>query len=187
MSAKTGVLACIIVAGCAAGCGYSTRSTLDERYQTIAVPAFKNLSKEYDLQAPLTNAVIRKFMADSRLEVTSLDRADLILEGVILDYSRKGLTYDRDDEVTQFLCFVTAGARLTDSKTGEVLWEDGQLVGETTFYTRAAGQSSDRLRGNAEFFLPTVRSFPSEEENRGVAEALEQLASDIFLRTIEPW
>ena len=82
---------------------------------------------------------------------------------------------------------MTAGARLTDARTGKVLWEDDQLVGETTFYTRAAGQSSDRLRGNAEFFLPTVRSFSSEEENRGVAEALEQLASDIFLRTIEPW
>jgi hypothetical protein len=187
MTSKTAVVAYLFLAACTAGCGYSTQSTLDPRYQTIAVPAFKNLSKEYDLQAPLTNAVIRKFMADSRLEVTSLDKADLILEGVILDYLRKGLTYDRDDEVTQFLGFVTAGARLTDASTGEVLWEDEQLVGETTFYTRAAGQSSDRLRGNAEFFLPSVRSFASEEENRGVAEALEQLATDIFLRTIEPW
>ena len=177
----------LVLLAFAAGCGYSTHSTLDEKYQTIAVPAFRNASKEYDLQAPLTNAVISKFIADSRLQVTSLDNADLILEGMIIDYSRKGLTYDADDEVTQFLCYVTAGARLTDARTGEILWEDPQLVGETTFYTRAAGQSSDRLRGNAEFFLPTVRSFASEEENRGVAEALEQLASDIFLRTIEPW
>ncbi|HPX40819.1 MAG TPA: LptE family protein [Candidatus Hydrogenedentes bacterium] len=187
MNGRWAIAGCVMMAACAAGCGYSTHSTLDAQYQTIAVPAFKNLSREYDLQAPLTNAVIRKFMADSRLEVTPLDKADLILEGVILDYDRKGLTYDSDDEVTQFLCFVTAGARLTDARTGKVLWEDDQLVGETTFYTRAAGQSSDRLRGNAEFFLPTVRSFSSEEENRGAAEALEQLASDIFLRTIEPW
>lgn len=178
---------CVALTAWAAGCGYSTHSTLDAQYQTIAVSAFKNLSREYDLQAPLTTAVIRKFMADSRLEIVPLDQADLILEGVILGYDRKGLTYDSDDEVTQFLCFVTAGVRLTDAKTGNVLWEDDQLVGETTFYTRAAGQSSDRLRGNAEFFLPTVRSFASEEENRGAAEALEQLASDIFLRTIEPW
>jgi len=40
------------------------------------------------------------------------------------------------------------------------------MAGETTFYTRASGQSSDRLRGNAEHFLPTVRSFPSIEENQ---------------------
>jgi hypothetical protein len=61
------------------------------------------------------------------------------------------------------------------------------MSGETSFYTTAAGQSSDRLRGNAEVFLPTVRSFSTEEENRGASEALEQLASDIFYRTIEPW
>lgn len=169
------------------GCAYTTHSSLDPQYQTIAVPAFHNRSAEYDLQAPLTNAVIRKFVNDGRLEVVALDQADLVLEGVILDYKLRGLIYDEQDEVTQFLCVVLAGARLTDRKTGKVLWEDPQMAGETTFYTRASGQSSDRLRGNAETFLPTVRSFPSSEENQGASEALEQLASDIFYRTIEPW
>jgi hypothetical protein len=171
----------------AAGCGYSTRSSLDQQYQTIAVPAFQNFSKEYDLQAPLTNAVIRKFNADGRLQVTDAEHADLLLEGAVIDYRLRGLTYDQDDEVTQFLLVVLAGARLTDVKSGKVLWEDRNLAGETSFYTRASGQSSDRLRGNAEAFLPTVRSFPTEEENRGASEALEQLASDILYRTIEPW
>lgn len=171
----------------ALGCGYSMQSTLDSQYRTIAVAAFQNLSKEYDLQAPLTNAIVRKFVTDGRLTVVDAHNADLLLEGVILDYTLKGLTYDQNDEVTQFLCVVTAGARLTDQKTGERLWEDRYLAGETSFYTQASGQSSDRLRGNAETYLPTVRSFTSEEENRGASEALEQLASDIFYRTVEPW
>lgn len=176
-----------LVAVLAAGCGYSIHSSLDPKYQTIFVAAFENVSKEYDLQAPLTNAVRRKFVMDGRLRVVDASQADLLLEGVIRDYRLKGLTFDKNDEVTQFLCLIVAGARLTDRKTGEVLWEEKQMVGETTFYTRASGQSSDRLRGNAEVFLPTVRSFGTEEENRGGAEALEQLASDIFYRTIEPW
>lgn len=172
---------------CALGCGYSTRSSLDAQYQTICVRAFENYSKEYDFQAPLTNAVIRKFITDGRLKVVNQDQADLLLEGVILGYDLKGLTYDRNDEVTQFLCVVTAGVRLTDTKTGKVLWEEPSMAGETSFYTRASGQSSDRLRGNAETYLATVRSLTVEEENRGASEALEQLASDIFYRTIEPW
>jgi hypothetical protein len=151
------------------------------------VAPFQNASKEYDLQAPLTNALTRKFIVGGRLQVVDREHADLILEGAILDYLLKGLTYDQDDNVTQFLCAVVAGARLTDNATGEVLWEERGMVGETSFYTRASGQSSDRLRGNAEVFLPTVRSFSSEEENRGASEALEQLASDIFYHTIEPW
>ncbi|MBI2433194.1 MAG: LptE family protein [Candidatus Hydrogenedentes bacterium] len=171
----------------AAGCGYTTQSSLDQKYQTIAVSPFYDAGKEYDLQAPLTNAVTRKFINDSRLQVVQRDNADLLLEGVILNYQLKGLTFDDRDEVTQYLLVVTAGVRLTDQQSGEVLWEEPLMAGETTYYTRASGQSSDRLRGNAETFLSTVRSFASEEENRAASEALEQLASDIFYRTIEPW
>lgn len=169
------------------GCAYTTQSSLPEQYQTIFVAAFKDKSPQYDLQAPLSDAIIRKFLTDGRLEVVKHDDADLVLEGAILDYRMKGLTFDLNDNVTQFVVVVAAEAQLTDASTGEVLWQEPLMAGETTYYTRAAGQSSDRLRGNAEVFLPTVRSFSTEEENRAASEALEQLASDIFYRTIEPW
>lgn len=177
----------LVVGTVAAGCGYTTQSSLPPEYQTIAVSPFYDESREYDLQAPLTNAVTRKFINDSRLDVVHPDQADLLLEGVILDYQLKGLTYDQEDRVTQYLLVITAGVRVTDLHSGEIIWEDRLMAGETSYYTRAAGQSSDRLRGNAEVFLPTVRSFASDEENRAAAEALEQLASDIFYRTVEPW
>lgn len=169
------------------GCGYSTQSSLDPKYQTIYVEAVFDQTDEYGLQAPLSNAITRKFITDSRLKVVKQEQADLHLQGVILDYKRKGLTFGRDDEVTQFLLAITAGVRITDQNSGEVLWQEEIISGETTYYTRAAGQSSDRLRGNAEVFLPTVTSFASEEENRAASEALKQLASDIFYRTVEPW
>lgn len=169
------------------GCGYTTKSSLDPQYQSIFVSAFQNQSREYDLQAPLTNAISRKFITDNRLRVVDPDEADLLLEGVILDYRLKGLTFDQNDDVTQYLVIVTAGVRLTDNHTGTVLWEDRLVSGESTFYSRAAGQSSDRLRGNAEVYLPSVRSFATEEENRGASEALEQLSTDIFFRVVEPW
>lgn len=175
------------LSGLLVDCGYTTRSSLSPQYRTVYVASMENHSREYDLQAPLTNAVKRKFIADGRLKLVDRNEADLLVEGAILDYKLKGLTFDAKDEVTQFLGVVIAEVRWRDGKTGEVLWEEPMMTGETTFYTRAAGQSSDRLRGNAEVFLPTVRSFATEEENRGAAEALEQLASDIFYRTVEPW
>ncbi|MBI1319174.1 MAG: hypothetical protein GC168_09555 [Candidatus Hydrogenedens sp.] len=170
-----------------AACGYTAESSLDAKYQTIHVSPFYDSSDQYGLQAPLTNAVTRKFVTDGRLTVVPRDQADLLLEGVITNYRLKGVTYDADDSVTQFLLVVTAGVRVTDQQTGDTLWEEELMAGETTYYTLAAGQSSDRLRGNAEVYLPTVTSFASEEENRAASEALEQLASDIFYRTIEPW
>jgi len=176
-------LCCIALSGC----GYTSESSLDARYQTIHVSPMYDSSAQYGLQAPLTNAITRKFMHDGRLQIAARDQADLLMEGVITDYRLKGVTTDARDSVTQFLMVVTAGVRVTDQQSGEVLWEEELMAGETTYYTLAAGQSSDRLRGNAEVFLPTVTSFASEEENRAASEALEQLASDIFYRTIEPW
>ncbi len=180
-------LAIAVVAACAlSGCGYTTKSSLDPMYHSIAVSPFYDTSAHYDLQAPLSNALVRKFVTDSRLKIATPEEADLLLEGVVLDLNRKGLTTEQD-EVTQSLMVVTAAVRLTDLKTGEVLWEEPVMAGETSFYTRAAGVSSDRLRGNTEVYLSTVRSFASEEENRAASEALEQLASDIFYRVVEPW
>ncbi|HOE67345.1 MAG TPA: LptE family protein [Candidatus Hydrogenedentes bacterium] len=186
---RTGVMA-IVMTGFFAGmtgCGYTTQSSLLPKYQTIYVSAFKNHSKEYDLAAPLTNAVIRKFTNDGRLRVAPYETADLVLEGVVLKYALRGLTYDKKDNVTQYICVITGGVRVSERQTGKVLWEAKDVTGETSYYTRASGQSSDRLRGNAEVFLATVRSFSSEEENRAASEALEQLASEIFYRTVEPW
>ena len=184
---KAGVWSAVLAVCVLSGCGYTTKSSLAPMYQTIAVSPFYDQSPEYDLQAPLSNALVRKFITDARLRVVKPEEADLLLEGVILDLHRKGLTHDQNDEVTQSLLVVTAAVRLTDVKTGEVVWEDPLMAGETSFNTKAAGISSDRLRGNAEVYLATVRSFATEEENRAASEALEQLASDIFYRVVEPW
>ena len=100
------------------GCGYTVRSSLDEAYQTIHVAAFTNEGREYDLQAPLTNAIIRKFITDTRLRVVPRARADLVMEGAILNYELRGLTFDRNDEVTQFLTMMTARVRVIDNQTG---------------------------------------------------------------------
>ena len=168
-------------------CGYTTQSSLDPKYRTIYVAPFENQSRAYGTQAALTNAVRRKFISDGRLRLVEHERADLVLEGVILSYNLRGLTFDEDDEVTQFLTVITAGARLTEGATGEIVWQDPLISGETTFYTRQTGQTADRLRGNAGAYVPTVRSFASDEENRGASESIEQLATELFYRTVEPW
>jgi len=169
------------------GCGYSMSSTLDEKYQTIYVAAFENESREYDLQAPLTNAIVRKFLQDGRLRVVGPGEADLVVAGSVLDYQLSGLTFADDDEVAQFRMYVSARVQVMDARTGEVLWQERNMLGENSFSTAVVGDSSDLLRGNTEIFLPTVRSFQSDEENQAASEALERLAADIFFRTIEPW
>ena len=75
----------IAVVSLLTACGYTVHPSLDARYQTIHVAPFKNESREFDLQVPITNAVIRRFMMDSRLRIVSSGQADLIVNGTILD------------------------------------------------------------------------------------------------------
>ena len=110
MRLKTVMAAGVVTLAVASGCGYTTGSLLSEEYQTIYVAPFQNVSREYDLQAPLTTATSRKFTTDTRLRVVSRDEADLLLEGVITGYNLRGLTYDEDDNITQFLMAITAAA-----------------------------------------------------------------------------
>ena len=187
LSALGNALLVAIVAISASGCGYSMGSSLDPKYQTIHVAPFENSSREYDLEASLTNAVTRKFLNDGRLQIVDRASADLIVEGTILNYDLRGLTYDREDDVTQFEMTLALRVRVFDPHTGDALWNDRRLIGENSFSTPRTESTSDRLRGNTGIFAPVVRSFQTEAENRAASEAIENAASEIFIRTIEPW
>lgn len=167
------------------GCGYTFRTTLDEGYQTIHVEPFGNYSAEYDLQAPLTNAVVRKFMNDARLRVTDAADADLVLEGAILDYERKGSTFS-DDEPANLFTELEVQVEVYNHRTNEVLWSD-EITGESSFFSTSRTLPVSRLRGNAEVYTIPVRSFRTNEENQAASEIIEDIASKILLRTVEPW
>jgi hypothetical protein len=124
---------------------------------------------------------------DGRLRVVGPAEADLIVSGTIMGYDLRGLAFDDDDNVSQYQTFIRASARAVDARTGETLWQDTRLAGGSSFISTDTASSSDRLRGNTQSFIPTVRSFQTDEENQAASEALERLATDIFYRTIEPW
>jgi MoaA/NifB/PqqE/SkfB family radical SAM enzyme len=168
------------------GCGYTTASTLPSTYRTIHVPAVRNSIKEYDLQAPLTNALIRKFTTDGRLRVVDADRADLKLETDITGYSLAPLTIDDEDRVAQFSVSVEASARLVDARTGKELWSEKGIHGTSSFLARRLVPPVT-TRGNTEFFASTARSFPTGNQGEATTEALADLSSQILYRTVERW
>lgn len=179
-------IAILTVLGGLLGCGYSFHASLDSRYQTIHVSAFRNESRETDLQAPLTTSLIRRFVADGRLRVVNRDRADLVLEGTLLDYEQRGLSFV-DGTPTQLSVTITVSVRLLDGHTGDVLWEDPAFRASTNYASQSSSSRSDRLRGNAQVFTPIVRSFLTDPENYAASEVLDALALDLFYRIVEPW
>lgn len=182
----TGVVLALLCCLVSQGCGYTTGSTLSPSYQRIYVPAARNSTKEYDLQAPLTNALRRRFTVDGRLRVADEAKADLRLETDIMGYRLDPMAYDREDGASEFRVTVVASARLVDTRTGKQLWGDPQVQGTSTFMVSSLVPATTP-RGNTGFFASTVRSFPSGNEGEAATEALENLASQILLLTVERW
>ena len=149
--------AVLMAALACAGCGYSLRGNLPEHIKTVAIPIFQNRTPVPAVENFLTNAVVNAFSTNGRLRVTSVDRADSILEGEITSYLLQSIAYDAAANIRQFRLTVTLNLRFRDVRRNEVLFQ------RTGF--------SDR----ADFAVPsTVAETITTSES-----ALQQAATDI--------
>jgi outer membrane lipopolysaccharide assembly protein LptE/RlpB len=118
---RLGVLVALSAALWSAGCGYSLRGNLPAHLQTVAVPVFQNMTPVPAVENFLTNAVLNAFTTNGRLRVTSVDRADAILEGQITGYTLQSIAFDAAANVRQYRLTVTLNLRFRDVRRNEVL------------------------------------------------------------------
>ena len=116
-------LAVLIATLAGAGCGYSLRGNLPAHIKTIAIPIFQNRTPVPAVENFLTNAVVNAFSTNGRLRVTSVDRADSILEGEITNYNLQSIAYDSAANIRQFRLTVTLNLRFRDVRRNEVLFQ----------------------------------------------------------------
>jgi outer membrane lipopolysaccharide assembly protein LptE/RlpB len=105
------------------GCGYSLRGNLPEHIKSVAVPVFQNRTPVPAVENFLTNAVVNAFSTNGRLRVTSVDRADSILDGEITSYLLQSIAYDAAANIRQFRLTVTLNLRFRDVRRNEVLFQ----------------------------------------------------------------
>jgi outer membrane lipopolysaccharide assembly protein LptE/RlpB len=110
-------------------CGYHTAghsTTLPPDVQTIAIPAFVNLTQTYKVEQMLTAAVTREMITRTHYHIVNetSDSADATLRGTVLSTSTSPLTYDsQSGRASSALVVVTAKVTLTD-RHGKVLYEN---------------------------------------------------------------
>ena len=107
----------------AAGCGYSLRGNLPDHLKTVAIPIFQNRTPVPAVENFLTNAVVNAFSTNGRLRVTTVDRADSILEGEITSYYLQSIAYDAAANIRQYRLTVTLNLRFRDVRRNEVLFQ----------------------------------------------------------------
>lgn len=163
-----------------AGCGYTTRSLVTDKYKTIHVGQFinkieitndLNKSQKYKIYKPLletdlTKVLIDRFISDGNLKLSKTESADLVLNGALVDFRKDPLRYDNNDEVLEYRINLVVNLQLWDKRNNQLLWEENNFTGEYSYFTT----------GNF-----------SISEDAAVSAAMDDLARRIVERTIDQW
>lgn len=136
-----------MAAALVAGCGYSFRSPVPAHLDTVYIPTFENETREFSLTQQLTEAVLDRFLNESRLRIAADEEdADLVVRGTIVDYTEEALSYDPrtggNPDVFTRRVLVSVDVELDDRVQDRMLWENAQLMmwGE---FNEEAGESRE--------------------------------------------
>lgn len=119
-------LACLaagILPWLAAGCGWHAGLTTPEGAETVGV-AYFGLDPDVlqrDIEPALQDALTRALVDLVDARIVSPDHADLVLEGRIRTYQRRGGIRGKDHTLLETAVRITVEAELRRSSTGEVL------------------------------------------------------------------
>jgi hypothetical protein len=114
----------VFLPGCAASPnqGYAFDSTFDESMSTIAVPIFQNETTSRGIEVQLTEAVIKQIQQRTPWRLSTGDRADTTLVGVVTGSSLRTLSDDPQTGLVQEQAVqLTIRFEWRDNRSGDVL------------------------------------------------------------------
>ena len=151
-----------------AGCGYSTRFSLAERYPSIGIELFANDSPERDIERELHAALARRVrdMVDASLR--SPRRAAVVLRGTVQEYRRRSGIRSKDNVQLETGLTIRVEAELYDPRKGV------RVAGPVTATTRI-GYTLERRQVNE-----------SEARARSIDLLAERLVVDLVGRVNVP-
>jgi len=128
---KRSVISVLVFAALSAllGCGYNLvgrGGALPRHIKKISVPVFRNETLETGLEALVTNAVVASFMKRGGLEIGDAS-ADARLQGVVVSYELKRLSYDSRGIPNEYRVTIGVNAELIDLKDNEVIFSAKKL------------------------------------------------------------
>jgi hypothetical protein len=137
-----GTLCCVLAAGCA---GYHVGPVLHADYKSVAVPMFKNKSLHPQLEAQITNAIIKRLQADGTLRVESQDDADVVVSGTVVGYDRRFLRSSRDNTnvAREYRIIITAEIEARNRRTGQVVVKLTTIKGAADTFIGSDLQSAE--------------------------------------------
>lgn len=127
--------ACLFQSGCAS---YSVRSKVPAEARTISVPVFENDSGFPELDAIVTQYVLREIQHEGTFKIARWDDAAYRLEGKLVSSHTTSLNYDRNyaSRASEYRYTVAVRITLIERSTGKLLIDNQLIKANTTFLTR---------------------------------------------------
>jgi len=130
------------------GCGYQMvgkGTHVPPGLNSIAIPTFKNQTFEPGIEVPFTQAFLREFIQDRRVNVVDRAEADSVFEGIIKYFSIYSVSYDKSGFVIEYQTNVILDLTLKD-RTGKVLWEEKGFSETRWFRASSSGVTNDAAK-----------------------------------------
>lgn len=173
-------LLCVLAIFITTGCGYTTSSLIYSGAKTIYVDNFTNKIKMTEevtdkrmyigyrsgMELGVTRDIKDRLITDGNLKVVPKRDADLILEGELVDFRKEALMFDSGDNVTEFRIKVVVNIKLLEAKTGNIILEEKNFTGESTYRTTGSFAKS---------------------ESQSIQDASKDLATRLVEAIVEGW
>ena len=123
-----------LTASCAS---YRIGSAVPQELRTIAVPVFENASGFPELDATVTQYVLREFQREGTFKIASMDDASGKLLGKLIRADLQSLNYDRGygARTSEYRYTLVAEITLVERGTGKLLIDGERIKANTTFLT----------------------------------------------------
>ncbi len=123
-----------LTAGCAS---YRIGSAVPKELRTIAVPVFENASGFPEIDATVTQYVLREFQREGTFKIASVDNASVKLLGKLIRTDLESLNYDRGygARTSEYRYTLVAEITLVERGTGKLLIDGERIKANTTFLT----------------------------------------------------
>jgi outer membrane lipopolysaccharide assembly protein LptE/RlpB len=121
----------VTILAVSSGCGYhflgKGKGTLGE-VKTIAIPYFVNKTFEPGIDRIFTDALVNEFVESREFTLTSEDKADVVMKGVLKSFEDQPISFNRNDRALEYRATVTLEFSVEERATGKVLWRDRNIT-----------------------------------------------------------
>ena len=183
--------AALVLMGC--GYGFSNKGpVVPATAHSVYIDVFTNRTRQYGLEVKLRRSIEDEFRRRGALQlIADRSAADVVLTGAIRSVQIIPVASGPTDEPIAYRSVMTVGFRLSDRASGRVLHDTPMLVDEQDFAAVSSvviPTSPHFQQGTSDLEdLVTITNVQLGESrrNHALTELLDQVARDVYIRSVE--